>query len=135
MILTYYVWRFMTIPLIYWLFIGLEESTVLRDSLATFIPENYSVQDVITDDAMFTAWDLNNRNPRFFSKWYQQNEQTKDFNNDLPLLDMIWTSASTPYYFKPAVVQGDVYTAGTYVAKSPAFFAYLYANDKGHVAG
>lgn len=92
------------------------------------------MEDVITDDVMFTAWDLNNRNPRFFSKWYAKNEQQVNFNNDLPLLDMVWTSASTPYYFKPAVYKGDAYTAGTYVAKSPAFFAYLYATDKAAVA-
>jgi len=127
--LMYTFWRFVVIPLIYYLFVGLKDSAELRDSL-TFIPADASVQDAITKDIMITAWDLNNRTPRFFSKWYQKNEQTPGFNHNMSLKDMVWTSASTQYYFKPAVVDGDVYVSGTNIAKSPALYAYLYATEK-----
>lgn len=127
--LMYCFWRFGIIPLIYYLFSGLKESTELRDSLS-FIPADASVQDIVTNDIMITAWDVNNRTPRFFSKWYQKNEQKPTFNHNMPLLDMVWASASTQYYFKPAVVDGAVYISGTNIAKSPAMFAYLYATEK-----
>lgn len=125
-VITFSLWRFYIIPVVFWLFNDLKESTVLRDSLNQFIPETLSVQDIVTDEVMITAWDINNRTPRFFSKWYQKNDK----NHDMSFLDMIWTSASTQFYFKPAVVNDNVYISGTNYARSPAFFAYLLANEK-----
>jgi len=44
-------------------------------------------------------------------------------------------SASTPYYFKPAeVLDGKLMFSGEYVAKSPALFAWLYANERNDIA-
>lgn len=34
-----------------------------------FIPEKYSVNDVVFDEILLTSWDINGRTPRFFSKW------------------------------------------------------------------
>lgn len=48
---------------------------------------------------------------------------------------MTWASAVTPDYFKPATIAGDVYISGDNVARSPAFNAYLYANERKTVAG
>lgn len=90
-VITYSLWRFYLIPFVYYLFHGLKESSVLRDSLNQFIPETVSVQDIITDEVMITAWDINNRTPRFFSKWYQKNDK----DHDMSFLDMVWASAST----------------------------------------
>jgi len=55
------------------LFSSLKEANVLKAALVRpdFIPEGTSIQDAITDDVFITAWDLNNRSPRFFSKWSQ----------------------------------------------------------------
>lgn len=75
---------------------------------------------------MITAWDLNNRTPRFFSKWYQKNDK----NSDMSLLDMVYASATTQFYFKPAVINDNVYLSGSNIARSPALFAYLLANEK-----
>jgi hypothetical protein len=33
-----------------------------------FIPENYNISNVVSDDLMIVSWDLNNRSPRFFTK-------------------------------------------------------------------
>ena len=43
---------------------------------------------------------------------------------------MTWLSANTPYYFKPAVVNGNVYISGDNIAISPALFAYYYATQE-----
>jgi hypothetical protein len=39
----------------------------MKDALH-WIPEASSIQDVVTDELLITAWDLNNRSPRFFTK-------------------------------------------------------------------
>jgi len=48
----------------------------------------------------------------------------------MSLSDMTWASANTPYYFKPAVINGNVYISGDNLAMSPAMFAYHYADEK-----
>jgi len=57
-------------PLVDYMFSSLREASSLRDSLskAGLVPDNYSIQDVVTQDLYILAWDLNNRSPRFFSK-------------------------------------------------------------------
>jgi len=59
------------LPAINYLFLSMKDPLMLRQALVkpTFIPEDSSIQQVITDDLYITAWDLNNRSPRFFSKW------------------------------------------------------------------
>lgn len=47
---------------------------------------------------------------------------------------MTWVSAATPYYFKPATVDDNVYISGDNVAMSPAMFAYYYANEKKNIS-
>jgi len=46
------------------------------------------------------------------------------------LAQMTWASAVTPYYFKPATINNNLYISGDNIAKSPAMFAYMYANEK-----
>lgn len=43
---------------------------------------------------------------------------------------MVWASAVTPFYFKPAVIDENVYISGDNVAVSPAMFATFYANQE-----
>jgi hypothetical protein len=47
---------------------------------------------------------------------------------------MTWASANTPYYFKPAVINDNVYISGDNMAISPALFSYYYANEKKGIA-
>jgi hypothetical protein len=83
---------------------------------------------------LITAWDLNNRSPRFFTKLnakkYTAANTDKKFTHDLKLSEMTWASANTPYYFKPAVIDGNVYISGDNMAISPALFSYYYANER-----
>ena len=122
-------------PLINYAVYSTKESTVLKQSLISnkIVPENMSIQDVASDDLFITAWDLNNRSPRYFSKWSQENLQETDFNHNMSLDNMVWASASTPLYFKPAVIDDNVYISGDNLAMSPAMFAYYYANEKKNI--
>jgi hypothetical protein len=50
---------------------------------------------------------------------------------------MIQASGSTPYYFMPATLKSDsansdphLYISGDNIALSPAFYAFLHANEK-----
>jgi len=76
------------------------------------------------------AWDFNHRTPRFFSKWSQANLRNETFNHDMTMDNMVWASAVTPYYFKPAVIDGAEYISGDNVALSPGMYAYYYANER-----
>ena len=83
---------------------------------------------------MVTAWDINNRSPRFFSqKTYEQfkGDENDTLEHDLTLLDMVTASGATPYYFKPFNVGKNFYISGDNVAMSPAMFAYYLAKDLG----
>jgi len=44
---------------------------VLNKELIKLVPEGYNLDNIVenVDDFMILAWDLNNRNPRFFNKW------------------------------------------------------------------
>ena len=123
------------LPLLNFLFNSTKEGKTLRDALITpsFIPDNFSIQNAISDDLFITAWDLNNRSPRFFNKNSQKTYKEAKFNHDMSLSDMTWASACTPYYFKPAVIGGDAYISGDNLAMSPAMFAYYYVNEQKNV--
>lgn len=45
-------------------------SDILKNSLkkANLVPENYSIQNILTKDLYIPAWDFENRTPRFFNK-------------------------------------------------------------------
>jgi len=72
---------------------------------------------------------LNARTPRFYNK-KNRNLKDKDTIEDIPLKKAILASASSPRYFKPADINGDIMISGEYVARSPAAFAFFYANEQ-----
>jgi len=37
------------------------------------IKKDSSIEDVVSDDLLLTAWDLSHRSPRFFTKWSYKN--------------------------------------------------------------
>ena len=79
---------------------------------------------------LITAWDLNNRSPRFFTKDNYDLYKEANFNHHLSLAEMTYASANTPYYFQPAVIKDEVYISGDNMAISPALFSYYYANER-----
>ena len=74
---------------------------------------------------MIPIWSFNERKPVFVTK--------DNLFNDvyMTLGQATWASASTPYYFKPAEINGKFYISGDNVAVAPALFATLYLEKKG----
>lgn len=59
----------------WWLY-TLQPSSVLKDALIVddtvvndqaFIPADKSISDIVSDDLFITAWNINERTPRFFN--------------------------------------------------------------------
>lgn len=53
------------------LFMSTKDLNNLKEKIISdkFIPANYDVNDIVTDEIMLTSWDINSRTPRFFTKW------------------------------------------------------------------
>lgn len=65
-------------PLMYYLskaisfiFFATKDASVLKAEINTLVPEGYTIDMINSDvdDFMLPAWDVNQRTPRFFSKW------------------------------------------------------------------
>jgi len=108
-----------------------------------------SVNDVVVEEVLFPAWDLNQRSPRLFSKWaYENLKDDPEQVSNLKYKDMILASGTTPYYFKASTLtqldadgktckecaDSHLYISGDNVALSPAMYAFLHANEKKNVA-
>lgn len=63
-------------------FLATKDVDVLKQHIISdkFIPANYDVNDIATDEIFLTSWDINSRTPRFFTKWSKQNINL--FKND-----------------------------------------------------
>lgn len=120
---------FVIIPAINFLYLSNKDASVLKEKLINrdFIPEGSTIQDILTEDTLITAWDLNNRSPRFFTKLNHQKFTEKNYEHNLTLSDMVLASSATPFYFKPATINGNIYISGDNMAVSPALFSYYYA--------
>jgi len=88
-------------------------------------------------DYFLTAWDLDNRTPRFFTKESARDWTNQTFSNDLELGQMVLASMSSIEYFQPAPIVAqsagalsNTYISGDNVAKSPALFSYLTHKKK-----
>lgn len=104
LLLVFIMFFYLIVPGINSLFLSLKEAKELKDIL-TFIPDDMQITQVDSGDVMFVAWDYNHRSPRFFSKWsYEALKDVEDQQHHLDFKDMVWASACTPTYFKPAVI-------------------------------
>jgi hypothetical protein len=92
--------------------------------------------------SLFTAWDVNERSPRLFTKWAFENNEKINVDDKQPhnlkFKEMILASGATPYYFSPAGISSantlgkaveHYYLSGDNIALSPAMYAYLHAHD------
>ena len=111
----------------------------MEDALSKLVPMDADINTIVDDkEILLTAWDLNNRSPRFFTKWSYENLANEKQDSKMALGKMTLASATTPYYFKPATIQPvscaeckpNLYISGDNVAMSPAMFAVLHANEK-----
>jgi len=87
------------------------------------IPSKHSVDNIIKHKEIFVpAWNVTDGTPRFFTKHSKEHWDKENFN----LGAMTLASMSSPEYFEPATINKKVYISGDNVAKSPAFFSYMF---------
>lgn len=57
------------------LFMSDKDLSALKEKIIgdQLIPEGYKIEDALPDEVLLTAWDINSRTPRFFSKWSDKN--------------------------------------------------------------
>ena len=57
------------------LFMSDKDLNALKEKIIgdQLIPEGYKIEDALPDEVLLTAWDINSRTPRFFSKWSDKN--------------------------------------------------------------
>lgn len=118
------------LPSVNFLFLSTKDAKVLNDILLKYIPEGTTINEIMPNNELFVvAWDINNRSPRFFSKYSYGKYQENKLDHNLTLSEMVLASAVTPYYFRPAEIKNNFYISGDNVAMSPAMFAYYYAKE------
>ena len=118
------------IPSINFFYLSTKDASVLKEKIEELISNDLLISDILPEnELMVTAWDINNRSPRFFSKWSYGRFQESDLDHNLTLSEMVLASAVTPYYFRPAAIRDNYYISGDNVAMSPAMFAYYYAKE------
>lgn len=84
-------------------FFSTKDINVLQKEINTLIPQGTGVNDILDiDDFMLLSWDVNQRTPRFFSKWAKEhikNDPKQDY--DMTFDEMVTASGANIYYFHP----------------------------------
>ena len=75
--------------------IELKDPKTIMEKL-NFIPEDLTIDQIVSEDAFITAWDINNRSPRFFNKWSAKpaKEGEPKNNHTMKFKQMILASSS-----------------------------------------
>ena len=134
-LLTFFLFFLVLFPLFYNGVTQTPGNEVLRAAVIgpAMIPAGLAASATLEGkDYFLTAWDLDNRTPRFFTKASAKDWTNQTFSNDLDLGDMVLASMSSIEYFQPASIaaqsvgaSNNTYISGDNVAKSPALFSYL----------
>lgn len=109
-ILTYFLVEKVFIKIISVLFIKNVGFQDLNDSIS-FIPEDFNLTYILTNDFLFPAWDITDKNPVFFSKIIAEQEVKKLNSGDIhstiysmKFKEMVLASATNPNYFTSAAI-------------------------------
>lgn len=76
--LMYMFAAYAVIPLVRLLVMSNRPTSDLGRRIDELIPKELKITDTVTDNVLLTAWDLNHRSPRFFTKWGYENLHTKE---------------------------------------------------------
>lgn len=107
---------------------GLDNSLKINLGDATF-------DNLLVEELMVTAFDYNSRTPRFFSKYFREEETGR---YDVELRIAVGASSSAPAYFNPETQTNDFNITsqlvdGGIICNDPSYYAYLMASSlKGH---
>lgn len=98
----FFLSEYTVIALINFLFYSNNRASVLQPHINEWIPENFSVNDVLTHEVFYPAWNINTKTPIFFSKITNQKYKDTEKVYDISLRDMVWASATNPNFFGSA---------------------------------
>ena len=134
-VITFFLSEYTIIALINFLFYSNNHAKVLQPHINEWIPDNFSVNDVLTHEVLYPAWNINTKRPIFFSKI--TNEKYKDTEKvyDIPLRDMVWASATNPNFFGSATISysgnsaGDNFFGGNTVASNPSLYSNFLSTN------
>lgn len=73
--------------------IDLKDPKTILEKL-DWIPDDLTIDQIVTEDTFITAWDINNRSPRFFNKWSAKNQREPKNNHNMKFKQMIFASSS-----------------------------------------
>lgn len=76
-----------------------------------FINDDFDINNILTNDFLFPAWDITDKNPVFFSKTIANTERNKvaagTMSNSIYSMkfkNMVLASATNPNYFTSAAI-------------------------------
>lgn len=85
-----------------------------------------NIKDAISDEVLVVAYDYNSQQPRFFSKYFS-NEDSGIY--DVPIGNATGASSAAPTYFDPKVQKNaygltEMQIDGGIICNNPALYAY-----------
>lgn len=104
-LVTFFLFFLVLFPLAYDGVAGTPANDVLRAAVIgpEMIPAGLAPSSTLAGkDYFLTAWDLDNRTPRFFTKASAKAWTNHTFSNDLDVGEMVLASMSAIEYFEPA---------------------------------
>lgn len=134
--LSYFIVEFGILPLIGFLFYPNIKSAVLNERLSDFIPNGFSLDDILTNDVMFPAWDINNAEPVFLSNVGKE-QKSKSSCYHMSFENMVLASAANPNYFTSADIDWTYdketmkhsFFGGNTVSASPGLYAQFFTKN------
>lgn len=103
-------------------------------NLMTWIPDNFQAKDVLTNDFLFPAWDITNKNPLFFSNHVGKDTTNTNDVYNMSFKNMTLASATNPNYFTSANITYPItddkngshqFFGGNTVAASPSLYSHF----------
>lgn len=108
----------------------ISKSTNLKDFQLRLIPEDFKLEDVLTEDVMFPAWNFETEVPYLFSKVGRMKNPNSEYQVNVG--DMVFASQSNPVFFGDGRIdwvdedgkkRTSNFFGGNTVAISPAMYA------------
>jgi patatin-like phospholipase/acyl hydrolase len=93
-------WTF--IELINILFYSNSDATKLKKYIDGWIPTDFDIDDVLTQEVLFPAWNINTKKPVFFSKKAKAVYSNSNKMYSIPFGEMVWASTTNPNFFTSA---------------------------------
>lgn len=99
------------------------------------MPDSFNVDNILTNDVLFPAWNIDKKIPVFFSKKTSQLYKNTEPMYSVSMSDMVWASATNPNFFSAANIKwpgnekGNLFFGGDTVSSCPALYSHFLATN------